>query len=118
MEAYIPENKVFSFERPSMELWSDRSIPPPPSAVRRRVYDCSDVKDVHGIETNEKIPTHGGYHYSSTAVEWYRLLASVKHHAKTGVFVPEVSLDDGMRAVEVGLQASSVIVNEQERDVA
>jgi hypothetical protein len=39
----------------------------------------------------------------------------MKQHAKTGKFIPEVSLDDGMRAVEIGLQASSAIVNEQQR---
>ena len=110
LEAYLPENKVFAFERPSMELWQDRSIPPPPSSVKQTVYDCSDVKGVHGIDT--EMPTHGGYHYSSTAVEWYRLLQAMKKHAKTGVFVPDVSLDDGMRAVQVGLQASSAIVND------
>lgn len=115
LEAYLPENKVFSFERPSAELWDDRSIPPPPSSIRSQIYDCSDFKNVHGIETDEEVPTHGGYHYSSTAVEWYRLLAAMKQHAKTGKFVPEVSLDDGMRAVEIGLQASSAIVNEQQR---
>jgi hypothetical protein len=90
LEAYIPENKVFAFERPSMELWDDRSIPPPPSSIRSQIYDCSDFKNIHGIETDEEIPTHGGYHHSSTGV----------------------SLEDGMRAVEIGLQASSVIVNE------
>lgn len=98
-----------------MEIWEDRSIPPPPSAVKQRVYDCSDVKDIHGI-SNEELPTHAGYHYSSTAVEWYRLLQAMKKHAKTGVFLPDVSLEDGMRAVEVGLQASSAIVNEQQRE--
>ena len=114
MEAYLPENKVFSFERPSLELWDDRSVPPPPSSIRSQIYDCSNVKDVHGIETNEEIPSHGGYHYSSTAIEWYRLLAAMKRHANFGTFSPEVSLDDGMRAVEIGLQASSIIVNEQQ----
>lgn len=112
LEAYLPENKVFAFERPSMELWEDRSIPPPPSAVKQTVYNCSDVKDVHGI-SHEELPTHAGYHYSSTAVEWYRLLRAMRQHQKTGVFVPDVSLEDGMRAVEIGLQASAAIVNEQ-----
>ncbi|CAB9501287.1 dihydrodiol dehydrogenase [Seminavis robusta] len=112
LEAYLPENKVFSFERPSMELWDDRSIPPPPSSVRRQVFDCSDAKEIHGIE--DEIPTHGGYHYSSTAVEWYRLLGAMRHHSKTGTFLPEVSLQDGMAAVQIGLQASTAIVNEQQ----
>jgi hypothetical protein len=97
-----------------MELWEDRSIPPPPSAIKSTVYDCTDVKDIHGIG-NEEMPTHGGYHHCSTAVEWYRLLRAMRTFDKTGVFVPDVSLDDGMRAVEIGLQATSAIVNEQEK---
>ena len=105
---------MYAFERPSTELWEDRSIPPPPSAIKHTVYDCSDVKDVHGLG-DEEIPTHGGYHYCSTAVEWLRLLKAMKEYSKTGVFVPDVSLDDGMRAVAIGLQASSAIVNEQEK---
>lgn len=64
LEAYLPENKVYSFQRPSNEQWTDRSIPPPSSAVQQVVYDCSDVRDIHGI--GSEIPTHGGYHYSST----------------------------------------------------
>ena len=108
----MPENKVYQFERPTPELWNDRSVPPPPSSVRQRVYDCSDVKSIHGID--QEMPTHGGYHYSSTAVEWYRLLDAMKNHSQTGVFTPEVSLEDGMRAVEIGLRATSAIVNEQE----
>lgn len=42
LEAYLPENKVYSFERPlSRKMWSNRSEPPPNSSVQRRVYDCS-----------------------------------------------------------------------------
>jgi hypothetical protein len=67
LEAYLPENKVYAFRRPTRELWSDRSVPPPKGAVREEVFDCSSVKDVFGIESD--IPTHSGYHYSSTAVE-------------------------------------------------
>lgn len=72
------------------------------------MYDCSDLKDIHGIGCD--IPTHGGYHYSSTAVEWYRLITAMKNYSKTGVFVPDVSLDDGMRAVEIGLHATSAVL--------
>ena len=110
LEAYLPENKVYSFERPSAELWSNRSEPPPPSSINRRVYDCSNVMEVHGIEN--AMPTHGGYHYCSTAVEWFKLLSAIGHHQQTGVWKPLVSLDDGLRAVEIGLRASEAIVNE------
>lgn len=58
------------------------------------------------------MPTHVGYHYSSTAVEWYRLLEAMKEHRETGIFTPEVSLEDGMKAVEIGLHATARIVNE------
>jgi predicted dehydrogenase len=115
LEAYLPENKVYSFERPSAELWSDRSEPPPPSSIRQTVYDCSNVRDVHGI--GSEIPSHGGYHYSSTAVEWYQLLSTMATYRSTGIFDPHVSLDDGLRAVEIGLQATSAIVNEQLHEI-
>lgn len=113
MEAYLPENKVYAFTRPTDELWSDRSVPPPPSSIQQQIFDCSDVKGVHGID--REMPTHGGYHYSSTAVEWYRLLEALKVYKKTGIFVPEVSLEDGMRAVEIGLHATIAILNEGNR---
>ena len=111
MEAYLPENKVYHFERPSFEQWKDRSVPPPPSSIRQHVYDCSDVKDVFGINNDQQIPTHGGYHYSSTAVEWYYLLGQIRNYRNGGEFCPQVSLNDGLRAVEIGIQATSAIVN-------
>lgn len=40
----------------------------------------------------------------------------MKQYAKSGMFVPDVSLDDGMRAVEIGLQATSAIVNEEQEE--
>ena len=110
LEAYLPENKVYFFERPSHELWKDRTIPPPASSIRQHVYDCSDVKDVHGIEN--EIPTHGGYHYCSTAVEWYYLLGEIRRHRQGGEFRPHVSLNDGLRAVEIGIQATSAVVSD------
>jgi len=105
LEAYLPENKVYRFLRPNHELWSDRSIPPPPSSIHRQVYDCSNVREIHSIEG--KIPTHGGYHYSSTAIEWYHLLNEIKRFEETGEFSPHVSLDDGLRAVEMGIEATA-----------
>lgn len=61
----------------------------------------------------ESIPTHGGYHYSSTSVEWYYLLQAMEDHAVTGDWKPHVSLNDGLAAVHVGLQATQAIVNEK-----
>jgi myo-inositol 2-dehydrogenase / D-chiro-inositol 1-dehydrogenase len=116
LEAYLPENKVYAYTRPSPELWSNRAEPPPPSSIKQRVYDCSDVRHVHGLEDSSAatIPTHGGYHYSSTAIEWYKLLQAMRHEKETGVWTPLVSLQDGLRAVEIGLRATQAIVNEQE----
>jgi myo-inositol 2-dehydrogenase / D-chiro-inositol 1-dehydrogenase len=110
LEAYLPENKVFQYQRPSLEEWSDRSVPPPKEVKQETIYDCSDVKGVHGID--HEIPTHGGYHYSSTAVEWFRLLEAMDVCKESGTWKPLVSLDDGIRAVEIGLQATRSIVNE------
>jgi hypothetical protein len=112
LEAYLPENKVYAFSRPSHDLWSDRSVPPPKDSLHRQVYDCSSVKEVFGIESD--IPTHSGYHYSSTAVEWHELLLAIRQHASSDLWKPRVSLLDGMRAVEMGLCATEAIVNEKE----
>ena len=92
-----------------MEQWQDRSIPPPKSAIREQVFDCSNVKDIHGIA--DDIPTHGGYHYCSTAVEWYYLLAAVRKHREGSDFLPHVSLSDGLKAVQIGIQATSTLAN-------
>jgi len=107
LEAYLPENKVYSFRRPSHALWSDRSVPPPPASVERAVYDCSDVRGVHNITSD--IPTHGGYHYSSTAVEWHYLFGAIRTYEDTGAWVPKVSLADGLHAVEIGLRATELL---------
>ena len=109
LEAYLPENKVYAYTRPSAEDWADRSVPPP--AKYEQIHDCSNVRDVHGLG-NSSIPTHGGYHYSSTAVEWYKLLAAMREYDQTGVWAPAVSLQDGLAAVEIGLRATEAIVNE------
>lgn len=114
MEAYLPENKVYYFERPCHEKWSDRSVPPPPESIRQHVFDCSNVREVHSIEN--EIPTHGGYHYSSTAVEWYHLLQEIQRYRQTGEFQSHVSLEDGLRAVEMGIAATSKLVNDLEDD--
>ena len=111
LEAYLPENKVYQYQRPT--VWKDRSEPPPAGSVNHKVYDCSDVAEVHGIDSSD-LPTHGGYHYSSTAVEWYRLLAAMHAYEEDGIWSPSVSLNDGLRAVEIGLAATQAIVNEQQ----
>jgi len=115
LEAYLPENKVYAFVRPDHEAWRDRSVPPPQASVQPVIYDCSNVKAVHGIDAQDDIPTHGGYHYGSTAIEWYRLLRAMDVHHQTGVWKPAVSLQDGIRAVEMGLAATQEIVNEQQQ---
>mmetsp|Transcript_63796 Transcript_63796/g.75497 ORF Transcript_63796/g.75497 Transcript_63796/m.75497 type:complete len:460 (+) Transcript_63796:100-1479(+) len=111
LEAYLPENKVFYFKRPDLDEWNDRSVPPPKECVHQEVFDCSDVKSIHGITAS--MPTHGGYHYCSTAVEWYHLIQCMKEYKNGGVWSPHVSLLDGLRAVEAGLNATLAIVNEK-----
>mmetsp|Transcript_2831 Transcript_2831/g.5712 ORF Transcript_2831/g.5712 Transcript_2831/m.5712 type:complete len:422 (-) Transcript_2831:91-1356(-) len=107
VEAYLPENKVFAYNRPGTKEWNDRTEPPPNSSIQETVYDCSDVRKVHGIET--EIPTHGGYHYSSTAIEWHKLIGALSTHNETGKWEPEVKLADGLDAVRIGLQATQSI---------
>jgi len=113
LEAYLPENNVYFFERPTSKGWSDRSIPPPQDSIRETVFDCSNIKAIHNISEDEHMPTHGGYHYSSTAVEWLKLILAVQTWRKTGIWAPEVSLDDGLRAVEMGMLATASIINDR-----
>lgn len=98
---------MYYYERPNHQEWSDRSVPPPPSSIHEEIFDCSDVKDVHGITVN--MPTHGGYHYSSTAVEWYHLIDAIRHFRATSQWIPQVSLTDGIRAVELGIAATDAL---------
>jgi len=114
LEAYLPENKVYFFERPCRQKWNDRSVPPPKDSIRQHVFDCSNVREIHSIEN--EIPTHGGYHYSSTAIEWYHLLKEMQQYRECGTFNPHVSLEDGLRAVELGIEATSKLVNDLEED--
>jgi myo-inositol 2-dehydrogenase/D-chiro-inositol 1-dehydrogenase len=108
LEAYLPENKVYAYTRPSLKEWSDRTVPP--TSIQETVHDCSNVRQVHGIDA--PMPTHGGYHYCSTAVEWYRLIDAIRVYDTTGEWKPQVSLQDGLKAVEIGLHATRAIVNE------
>ena len=130
LEAYLPENKVYAYQRPDRTAWTNRSVPPPP--VVPIVYDCTHYVRRHQVveygdsededrrrscnsSSTELPPTHGGYHYGSTAMEWYKLLAAVREHDVTGHWRPLVSLEDGIRAVEIGLQATKAIVNDQQQ---
>ncbi|GAX22882.1 hypothetical protein FisN_24Lh169 [Fistulifera solaris] len=106
LEAYLPENKVYAFVRPNQDQWKDRSVPPPRNVVQPTVFDCNKMMD------GQDIPSHGGYHYGSTAVEWYRLLNAMDSYKVTGEWEPAVSLTDGIRAVEIGLTATAEIVND------
>ena len=55
---------------------------------------------------------HSGYHYSSTAIEWKYLLDAVREFQEGNAFTPKVSLDDGIRAVEMGISAMNNISND------
>lgn len=104
IEAYLPENKVYAYQRPTKGEWTDRRVPPPITAVHEKVYDCSNVREIHGIQND--IPTHGGYHYGSTAVEWHRLVNAMTIYQHNGKWNPEVTLHDGLEAVRIGLHAA------------
>jgi hypothetical protein len=84
----------------------------PPPRTEPTIYDCSSLKDVFGID--DILPSHGGYHYSSTSVEWYSLIKAITHYREGGEWNPQVSLSDGLRAVEIGLQATKQVVNEED----
>jgi len=112
IEAYLPENKVFMYERPSRELWTDLSQPPPPSAIKETIIDCSDLNAVYPFA--DEIPQHSGHHYCSTAVEWKYLIDAIKDARSGKTFVPQVSLDDGIKAVEMGIRATANVSNRDE----
>lgn len=102
LEAYLPENKVYAYRRPTDKEWTDKTRPPP--KLGEVVYDCSDTADAYGIV--DEIPEHKGYHYGSTAMEWYRLLRARRDFLETGIWKAEVTLADGCKAVEMGLAAT------------
>jgi len=75
LEAYLPENKVFYYQRPNDSEWTDKSQPPPASSVKEQIFDCSDLSQVYSFAND--IPKHAGHHYCSTAVEWKYLIESI-----------------------------------------
>ena len=76
VEAYLPENKVFFYERPKESDWTDRSQPPPQHSIKEDIIDCSDLSQVYSFA--DEIPQHKGHHYCSTAVEWKHLIDAVQ----------------------------------------
>ena len=77
LEAYLPENKVFHYTRPSDVDWVDKSLPPPPNSIQEEVIDCSDLSNVYNF--SDKIPQHAGHHYCSTAIEWKYLIEQIEN---------------------------------------
>jgi len=77
LEAYLPENKVFHYMRPSAEDWVDRSQPPPRSSIKEELIDCSILSNVYSFA--DEIPQHAGHHYCSTAIEWKHLIDQVNN---------------------------------------
>lgn len=76
VEAYLPENKVFFYQRPKESDWTDRSQPPPQHSIKEDIIDCSDLSQVYSFA--DEIPQHKGHHYCSTAVEWKHLIDAVQ----------------------------------------
>jgi predicted dehydrogenase len=88
LEAYLPENKVFHYLRPTRlhmtkenvkdrEKWVDTTQPPPKSSIQEEIIDCSDLSKVYSF--SQEIPQHSGHHYCSTAVEWKYLIEQVQN---------------------------------------
>ena len=111
LEAYLPENKVYLYQRPtSGGLWTDKSKPPPQGSFSEEVFDCSDLCQVYDFA--DELPSmHAGYHYCSTAIEWKYLIDAIKDTEDGKPFVPKVSLDDGIKAVEMGIASMNNITN-------
>lgn len=111
LEAYLPENKVFLYQRPtSGGLWTDKSKPPPQGSFSEEVFDCCDLSEVYDFA--DELPSmHAGYHYCSTAIEWKYLIDAIQGTQDGKPFVPHVSLDDGIKAVEMGIASMNNITN-------
>ena len=117
LEAYLPENKVFHYQRPSEQEWLDISKPPPAQSIRETIYDCSDLSHIYSFHEELK-DIHAGYHYCSTAVEWkYLVDECLKDRESAGSFQSHVTLADGLRAVEMGIEATKQITNKNDREM-
>jgi hypothetical protein len=117
LPAYLPENKVFLYQRPTPNgSWKDKSKPPPLESFSEEVFDCSDLRQVYDFA--DEIPDmHSGYHYCSTAIEWKYLIDAIKESDDGKPFIPKVSLDDGIRAVEMGISSMNNITNGESREI-
>ena len=54
---------------------------------------------------------HSGYHYCSTAIEWKYLIDAINDNREGQPFLPKISLDDGIKAVEMGITSQANISN-------
>jgi len=114
LECYLPENKVYAYRRSNPAQWTDRSKPPTKPSIESFIVDCSDLSVVY---PSLDIPSaHVGYHYASTAIEWNLLLKQVESYHNGGIFIPQVTLEDGMKAVEMGIRAQQGIINSNAED--
>ena len=118
LEAYLPENKVYHYERPNSTGWVDCSIPPPQESIRETVFDCSNVKEIHNVTflTRSRCPHMVDITIQAQRVEWLKLISAIQTWRKSGDWIPKVPLDDGLRAVEMGMMATSSIVNDRMRN--
>ncbi len=57
---------------------------------------------------------HLGYHYCSTVIEWKYLIDAIKDSREGRPFTPKVTLDDGIKAVEMGIASMVNISNGDE----
>ena len=79
------------------------------------VYDCSDLRHVYNFA--DQIPNmHSGYHYCSTAIEWKYLIDAIVESKEGNPFVPQVSLEDGIKAVEMGISSMNNITSGDSRE--
>lgn len=109
VEAYLPENKVFLYQRPT-GLWTDKSKPPPPESYTEEIFDCTDLRQVYDF-ADDLPEMHSGYHYCSTAIEWKYLIDVINDTRNGKLFTPKVTLDDGIKAVEMGIASMVNISN-------
>jgi hypothetical protein len=111
LEAYLPENEVFLYQRPMLDgLWKDKNKPPPLESFSKEIFDCYNLRQVYDF-ANSIPKMHSGYHYCLTVINWKHLINAIKDSREGRPFTPKVTLDDGTMAVAMGIASMVNISN-------
>jgi hypothetical protein len=110
LEAYLPENKVFLHQGPMPDgLWKDKSTPLPSESFTEEIFNSYDLQQVYDFANSiPEMPL--GYHYCLTVMKEV-FDHAIKDSRERWPFTPKVTLDDGIKAVEMGITSMVNISN-------